>query len=196
MIRPVLGRVAVGALLLLSTTTVVADRAGASAVRTAAPVDATQPLLDPPSEALLEPPFANGGLELQERAGATKGLCATLRGQAELEEPRPDKIEEQLRWATKYYAGLRLFDPSGRVTDPQSGEEERLPGDLAAFVADEKRALFGLQRRLEYARLLVDQGSIPRDQMQSRLDHALVAFARSDYDLAHRALLVAQRKYC
>lgn len=186
-----------GALLALLTT--LPAHAGESArpsALVAAEKSEIPPLLDPPGEALLAPPFQNRGLELQERSGATNGLCRTLKELGDLEEPRPDRLVELQRWVTKYYANLRLFDPSGRVTDPESGDEIRLPKEIVRAVDDEKRAIYAYQQRVAYAALLVEQEQVPKADLQPRLDHAFVALANSSFDSAHRALLAAGRRYC
>jgi hypothetical protein len=184
------------ALLVAATVAPAQAAAPAAAPVTAPKADEIPPMMDPPGEALLEPPFANRGRELQERSGATNTLCRTLDDLTSLEEPRPDRIVELKRWVVKYNANLRLFDPSGRVTDPESGDEVRLPKEVVRAVDAERRAIFAYQKRIEYAELLVDQEQIPESELQSRADFAFVALANSSFDSAHRTVLAAGRRYC
>jgi hypothetical protein len=184
------------AVLVAASVAPVQAAAPAAAPPAAAKAEELPPMLDPPGEALLAPPFQNRGRELQERSGATNGLCRTLDDLTELEEPRPDRYAEQFTWVTKYYANLRLFDPSGRVTDPESGDEVRLPKEVARAVDEEKRAMYAYQKRIEYAKKLVDEEQIPKSEMQARLDFAFASLATSQFDIAHRTLLAAGRRYC
>jgi hypothetical protein len=194
-------RLALAGVLLAAATVVPAQAAAPVLAPAAAPAaapkaDELPPMLDPPGEALLAPPFQNRGRELQERSGATNGLCRTLDDLTSLEEPRPDRVVELRRWVTKYYANLRLFDPSGRVTDPESGDEVRLPKEVVRAVDDERRAIFAFQQRVAYAQQLLDTDQIPKSELQERLDHAFVTLANSSFDSAHRTLLAAGRRYC
>lgn len=158
------------------------------------------PTREPPPESLMIVPAATRNLRLLEQAAQTLGLCQALAQIHDLPQPKPDDAPSQLAYAYAYSNVLGLVDPSSKIPDPYSRQENAsipIPAAVLQVLDLARRSMYAYWVRIGFAQSLKKgPHGINSATLNGLLRAYFVELVNSHHTAADRALVSVNRLYC